>query len=238
MKIIAEISINHGGSFSKAVEMIQEAKRCGANAVKFQLYFTDVICLNRNCFEVYEVLERNKMHASWVPLLKEECDHLGIEFMCTPFCKYSAEYIASCVDSFKVASPEVCDLKFIKHLATYKKPLILSTGKATFEHLDSIFESVTVPITLLYCISKYPAMPGDYNLSTIGMLKSRYKCPVGLSDHTQGLKVSKLAMDKDISVIERHFKTSNKCIDAAVSISPKELLELTEYAKKLGFQTR
>lgn len=231
MRTCAEIGINHGGSFTKCIEMVQEAYRCGCDCVKTQLYYTDTICLNRDCFQAYTLLEKNKTHPSWLPLIKTECDNLGIEFICTPFCRYSAEEVAPYVNLFKVASPEVCDLGFIKHLMTYNKPLILSTGKTTPKQLDDIFDIATVPIILLYCVSKYPAMPEDYDLNAIDALKSKYRCPVGLSDHTTGLTLSKLAIDKGAYMIERHFKLDNKCIDAAVSITPKGMLELTKYSK-------
>lgn len=231
-KLIAEIGINHGGNFNRAMEMIQEAKRCGADAAKFQFYLTDTLCLNRDCFGAYKILEQNMMHAGWIPLLKKECDRLKIEFACTPFCEYSAEEIAPYVRSFKVASPEVCDIKLIKKLAAYGKPLILSTGKASFADLDRVFD-VTGNVTLLYCESKYPATPEDYHLGAIDILKERYHCPVGLSDHTQGLTVSKAALEKNICMIERHFKLNDNCVDAAVSITPKELSELTRCVRIL-----
>ena len=206
-----------------AIEMIQKSKQCGADTAKFQYYITDTLCLNRNCFEAYKILEKNKMHPSWIPLLKAECDRLHIEFACTAFCEYSAEEIAPYVESFKVASPEVCNISFIKNLASYGKPLILSTGKASIEALDNVFE-ITNNVILLYCVSKYPAVKSDYDLNVISELRKRYNCPVGLSDHTQGVELACEAIEKhNVCMIEKHFKLNNDCVDAIVSISPAEL---------------
>lgn len=239
VKIVCEAGINHGGNFDVAMDMIKVAAFCEVDICKFQYYIPDNLCLVRNNFETsfYNTLERNKMRRSWLPLLKQECDKMGIEFASSVFCEYTAEDIAPFVSSFKVASPEVRNLKFIKKLATYRKPLILSTGKATQYDLDKIFEEVDADITLLYCVSKYPSLPEDYDLKVIEELKDRYKCPVGLSDHTATLDVSKEAIRMGVPMIERHFKISENCIDASVSLLPEQMKQLVRYARileKLG----
>lgn len=231
-KIVAEIGINHGGDFNKAMAMVQEAKRCGAHSAKFQFYLTDTLCLQRDCFGAYNILDKNKMHPQWIPYLKKECDRLGIEFSCTAFCKYSAEEIAPYVKSFKVASPEVCDTAYIKELAAYGKPIIISTGKANYDDLDRVFD-ITSRVTILYCVSKYPADRDDYDLSELDRLRERYSCPVGLSDHTQGIELAKIAAERGVAMIEKHFKVDDECVDAVVSITPLELAELCRTAKVL-----
>jgi sialic acid synthase SpsE len=226
--IIAEIGLNHGGSFNKAIEMIRLAKESGATVAKFQFYYTDILCSNRNCFNSYKLLEKIKMHPSWISLLFDECQNNNIEFLCTSFCKNSADAISQYVKQFKIASPEVCDLEFIKYVSEYGKPLILSTGKCNYAQLDKIFDSVTVPITLLYCKSLYPALPSDYNLSEIKNLKKRYKCNVGISDHTKGIKLAIEAFENEASTIEKHFMIGKGCIDEIVSLMPAEFKKMTE----------
>lgn len=232
-KVVAEIGINHGGNFNKAIEMIKAAKECGAKTAKFQYYMTDTLCLNRDCYSAYNILEKNKMHPQWIKPLKAECDRVGIEFSCTTFCEYTAEDIAPYVKEFKVASPEVCNPKFIKALAAYGKPIIVSTGKATYEDLDRVFD-ITDKVTILYCVSKYPALPEEYDLEEMNRLVSRYRCKVGLSDHTQGLKVSIEAAQAGVAMIERHFKLDNNCVDAEVSLMPYELKDLCRQVKELN----
>lgn len=225
-KIVAEAGLNHNGDFSQAKEMIRVAKECGAHVVKFQYFDVDVMCLNRDDFSNYDRLKRLCPRPQWIPLLKKECDRVGIEFACTPFCEYSAQDIAPFVKSFKVASPEVCNTVFVSKLASYGKPLILSTGKATQNELDYIFRAITDNVVLLYCVSKYPAVASDYDLDMIAKLCDRYHVPVGLSDHTQDILLSIEAIRAGACMVERHFKIEEDCIDSAVSLNPSQLKEL------------
>ena len=187
VKFIAEIGVNHGGNYNKAIELIGAAKESGANIAKFQFYYTDTLCLSRDCFEAYPILEKNKMHHSWLSQMQKECRRKGLEFLCTSFCPISLEEIVPYVSRIKIASPEVYNLKFVQQADSYGKPLILSTGKVTHEQLDNIFDSTDNTITLLYCVTKYPAFPDDYHLEQIAKLKERYDCRVGLSCHCKGI---------------------------------------------------
>jgi len=232
MEIIAEVGLNHGGNLNKALEMTRVAKECGASIVKFQFYYTDVLCVNRNCFDAYKLLDKIRMRPQWIPILADECKQQGVEFLCTAFCKYSIETIAPYVQRFKIASPEVANLEFVKHVASYGKPLILSNGKITLEGLEKIFDVVSVPISILLCVSKYPAAIGEYDLTDIHKLKKHFKCPVGLSDHTQGLSLSIKAAEMGADIIERHFMTDKSAVDVAVSLMPNEFLKLTDIIRR------
>lgn len=232
--VIAEIGLNHGGKFNKAVEMIHAAAESGARAAKFQYYLTDTLCLNRNCFENYKLLDSVRMHPQWIPPLARECKICGVEFLCTAFCRYSCEEIAPYVRRFKIASPEACDLDFVRHVASYGKPVILSTGMITQKQLDAVMEAVTVPVVLLYCVSKYPAAASDYNLDEITRLHERYRVPVGISDHTNGIRLAIEASEQGAFLIEKHFMIERGCVDEAVSIMPRDMKKLTEvvYGRK------
>jgi len=232
MEIISEIGLNHGGSLDKALEMIRISKECGANVTKFQFYYPDILCANRNCFDSYKLLDKIKMHPSWIPFLAAECKRWGIEFLCTAFDRFSAEAIEPYIKRFKVASPEVADLNYLKFLAVFEKPLILSTGKVTDEQLDRIFDEIKVPIELLYCISKYPASTSDYKLSEIKRLKKRYGCKVGVSCHCAGIKNALDAVDKGADIVEKHFTLTNDTVDAAVSIYPCDLKKMCEIIRR------
>jgi sialic acid synthase SpsE len=232
MEIISEIGLNHGGSLEKAMEMIRISKECGANVTKFQFYYPDILCANRNCFDSYKLLDKIKMHPSWIPFLAAECKRWGIEFLCTAFDRFSAEAIEPYIKRFKVASPEVADLNYLKFLAVFEKPLILSTGKVTDEQLDRIFDEIKVPIELLYCISKYPALTSDYRLSEIKRLKKRYGCKVGVSCHCAGIKNALDAVDKGADIVEKHFKLNDDCVDSAVSILPCDMKKMCEIIRR------
>jgi len=231
MDIICEIGLNHGGDLNKALDMIRVANECGATIAKFQYYLTDVLCVDRGCFDAYKLLDKIRLRPQWIPILAEECKRQGLEFLCTSFCRYSAEEIEPHVSRFKIASPEVQNLSFLKQVASYGKPLILSTGHVSDKQLDEIFDTITVPITLLYCKSLYPAVPGDYELKEIDRLRKRYGCKVGLSCHCKGFKTALDAVEKHgADIIEKHFmlKNDNKCVDFVVSLEPDEFLKMTK----------
>jgi len=232
-KIVAEAGLNHNGEFPKALEMIKVAKECGCDAIKFQYFDPDILCVNRNDFTNYNLLKKICPRPQWIPLLKKECDRARIEFACTVFCKYSAQDVAPYVKSFKVASPEVLDIPFLKELAAYKKTLVLSTGKATFDDLDRVFREVTDNVILLYCVSKYPAEVDDYSVGMVDRLRERYKVPIGISDHTRDIDFSIAAADKGVFMIEKHFKCDEDCVDAAVSLNPAQLAELTRAVRHI-----
>jgi sialic acid synthase SpsE len=231
MDIIAEIGLAHDGKLNKAIDMIRIAKEFGARTCKFQYYLVDFLCADRNDYAAYDLLKRLCPKPQWIPILADECERQGLEFLCTAFCKYSAEEIEPYVKRFKIASPEAANLDFVKHVAGYGKPLIISTGKVTDEQLDAIFDAVTVPITLLYCRSLYPASISDYNLSEIDRLRKRYKCKVGISCHCAGICNAIDAVKKHgAEVVEKHFmmKNDDKCVDFKVSLEPDTFLKMTQ----------
>lgn len=232
MQLIGEIGLNHMGNYNKAIELIHAARDSGADAVKFQHYYPEILCLNRNNFDAFKVLEKNKLRVSWIPLLKKECDKARVKFLCTAFCKYSVEDIAPYVDMFKIASPEVTDLDFVKTVAEYRKPLVLSTGKAGDAELDRIFDAVMNDIMLLYCVSKYPAQPNEVDLTEMDRLRKRYNCRVGYSDHTQGILKAIEAAEMGAFLIEKHFKVDAQCVDAEVSIFPSEFKKMSEVIRR------
>ena len=233
MEIVAECGINHNGDLDTAIELIYAAKECGADVVKFQYFMPEILCANRNNYDALDILRKNKMHYHWLPILKKECDKLRIEFLCTPFCKFTAEDVEPHVKRFKIAATEV-NLEFVKEVAKYGKPLILSVGKVSQKELDKIMSEVNVPVTLLYCVVKYPALPEDYDLTELDRLRKRYKVPIGLSDHTQGIKTAIEAAKKyNADVIEKHFMLEDgNCIDKEVSLTPKELLKLINIIRR------
>ena len=167
--------------------------------------------------------------------MKQECDRCNLEFSCTAFCKWSAEIIAPYVKSFKIGSLEVPDMDFIKNVAAYGKPLILSCGKVTYEQLDRIFDVVDNEIILLYCVVKYPCSPDEVDLSEMDRLRKRYHCKVGFSDHTKSISKAIEAADKGAYLIEKHFMLEDgNAIDAAVSLTPSDFLKMTRRIKGNG----
>jgi pseudaminic acid synthase len=245
--IIAEVSANHGQNFNRAVAMIKKATECRADAVKFQCYKPETLTLDchNKYFQMkhpvwggqtlYQLYKKAYTPWEWFPKLKKVSEKEGILFFATSFDKTSADFLESLhVPIHKIASFELIDLPLIEYTAKTKKPLILSTGMAT---LKEIKEAVNVAkksgaknITLLKCVSDYPAKYEEMNLRTIPDMEKRFNLPVGLSDHTLGIATSIAGVSLGAKVIEKHFTLSRKINtpDAFFSIEPHELKDLVE----------
>jgi len=245
--IIAEISANHGQNFNRAVSLIKKAKESGADAVKFQTYTPDSMTVNSNNKyfrlkhsrwgeqNLYQLYSKAYIPWNWFKKLKQVSADAGIIFFSTAYDKSAVDFLEELeVPVHKIASFELIDLPLVEYVAKTKKPLIISTGMGS---ISEIREAVNTArnagarhITLLKCVSSYPAKPEDMNLKTIPHMKKLFNCPVGLSDHTLGTEVSTAAVSLGAQVIEKHFTLSRniKTLDSFFSIEPKELKELVE----------
>lgn len=245
--IVAEVSANHGQDFERAVEMIRCAKRSGADAVKFQAYTPDTLTINADnkYFQIkhpqwggqtlYELYKKAYTPWEWFKELKKIAEDTGIIFLCTAFDRASVDMLEELdICTHKIASFELVDLPLIEYAAKTRKPLIMSTGMADIDEIqeavDTAKKSGAEEIILLKCVSSYPAKPKEMNLSTIPDMKDRFKCPVGLSDHSLGIGASVCAVALGAAVIEKHFILSRgiKTPDSFFSIEPQELKELVE----------
>jgi pseudaminic acid synthase len=248
--IAAEVSANHGQDLNRAIEMIKSAKKCGADAVKFQCYTPDTITINCDSryFRIkhpewggqtlYELYKKAYTPWKWFPKLKKIADDMGIIFFATAFDKTSVDFLESLnVQIHKIASFELVDLPLIEYAAKTKKPLILSTGMATWEEIK---EAVNISkragakdVTLLKCVSDYPAKYEEMNLRTIPDMAKSFRLPVGLSDHTLGTATSIAGVCLGAVMIEKHFTLSRKIKtpDSFFSIEPAELKELVDSIK-------
>ena len=245
--IVAEISANHGQDFKRAIALIKKAKQCGADAVKFQTYTPDTLTIDvdNKYFRIkhpewggqtlYELYKKAYTPWDWFEKLKKVADDIGIIFFSTAFDRTAVDFLEELnVPIHKISSFELVDLSLVEYAAKTKKPLILSTGMAD---LSEIQEAVITArnagakdITLLKCVSSYPAKPEEMNLKTIPHMRELFQCPVGLSDHTLGIGVSICAATLGAIVIEKHFTLSRKVKtpDSFFSIEPQELKHLVE----------
>jgi pseudaminic acid synthase len=245
--IIAEVSANHGQDFNRAVEMIKTAKECGVDAVKFQCYKLDTMTLD--CDNKYFIIEHPQWGGQtlyelykkaytpweWFPKLKKIAEKEDILFFATTFDKNSTDFLEELgVPIHKIASFELVDLPLIEYTAKTKKPLIISTGMGSMEEIkeavDTVKKTGVKDLTLLKCVSSYPAEPEEINLKTLLDMQERFNCKIGLSDHTLGIGVSVAAVALGAKVIEKHFTLSRdiKTPDSFFSIEPGELKGLVE----------
>lgn len=245
--IVAEISANHGQDYKKAVSLIREAKKCGVDAVKFQVYtpHTMTLDVDNKFFRIkhpkwggqtlYQLYSKAYTPWSWFKRLKKITEDLGMAFFATAFDRTAVDFLEKLnVGVHKISSFELVDLPLIEYAAKTKKPLILSTGMASFKEIK---EAVAVArhagvleLALLRCVSNYPTDPGEMNLRTIVDMKKRFGCPIGLSDHTLGFGVSLAAVALGAIMIEKHFTISRKVKtpDSFFSIEPQELQDLVD----------
>ena len=247
--IIAEMSANHGNDLNKAIEIVRKAKECGADAIKIQTYTADTLTLDckDKAFEakgawegvyLYDLYSDASMPWEWTERLQEVAKEEGITLFSSPFDFSSIEFLEKLnMPAYKIASPEMIDLPFVRRVAQTGKPIIMSTGGAT---LDQIKEAVAVIVeegvedfAILKCTSEYPAPPSKINLKTIQDLKDIFKCIVGLSDHTLGSAIPIASVGLGASIIEKHFIVSrdDTTADSFFSATPEELKAIVDGAE-------
>jgi pseudaminic acid synthase len=241
--IVAELSANHNQRYEDAVRLVTVAKQVGADAVKLQTYTPDTLTIDckNEYFKVkgtiwkdkylYELYSKAYMPWEWQPKLKKLANSLGMDLFSTPFDKSSVDFLEEMgVPAYKIASFELVDIPLIEYVNTKNKPIIMSTGMATFDEIGEAVMAVTSPLILLKCVSSYPAKPEEMNLRTIPEMSSTFGCPVGLSDHTLSIEVPIVAVSLGACMIEKHLTISrdNDSPDNQFSLEPDEFKEMVD----------
>jgi N,N'-diacetyllegionaminate synthase len=226
--IIAEIGVNHSGSFRTALDLIHAAAKSGANAVKFQTYRADELTV---AGPHRDMLAKYQMPLEWYPQLKAEADALGVEFLSSPFDIESARFLKELgVKRLKIGSGELTNLPFLREVSALGLPLILSTGMATMDECGEAWNAVGRynGRTWLHCVSSYPAPIAGYNLNAMTMLRSFMGAPVGFSDHTIGDHLAIAAVTMGATIIEKHITLcfEDEGPDHAASMEPAEFAEM------------
>ncbi|MBN2452653.1 MAG: pseudaminic acid synthase [Candidatus Omnitrophica bacterium] len=245
--IIAEISANHGQNIGTAIKLIRASRACGVDAVKFQTYTPDTLTIDSALghFRIdhprwggqtlYELYRKAYTPWKWFKKLKKEADDQGLGFLSTAFDPTSVDFLEELgVSTHKIASFELIDIPLIEYVSGTKKPLIMSTGMASRKEVRAAVTAARShgagSITLLKCVSSYPAVPEEMNLRTIPDMRSRFGCPIGLSDHSLSAVVPVVAVALGASVIEKHFTLSRamKTPDSFFSLEPDEMKQLVQ----------
>ncbi len=244
--VIAEACDNHMGDMAVAREMIRRARLAGADAIKFQHHLPDEemlpdVPMSDNFEEpLYEFLKRNALTLGQHRELKSHCESVGITYLCTPFSWKAAEEInALGVTAFKIGSGEMTDIPTLTRIAGFGKPMIVSTGMATFEEIDRTYEALVdagAPLVLMNCISEYPPAYEDVNLGVIGRMIERYgRAVIGHSDHTPDLYTCFAAVALGARVVEKHVILDKRTPgpDQSVSIDFRDLGQLVDGIRKV-----
>jgi|ETNmetMinimDraft_13_1059891.scaffolds.fasta_scaffold18952_3 N-acetylneuraminate synthase/N,N'-diacetyllegionaminate synthase len=231
--VIAEIGFNHGGYIDLAAQMIEKAAETGVDAVKFQTFkASDLVCEDAEHFKVIESCELSADdHEKLIAIAKDN----DVAFLSTPFSNQSVDMLEKVnVSGYKVASMDINNLPFLKYIASFGKPMIISTGMATIaeilEAINSVRDAGNGKIVLLHCISKYPVDAKEANLRNISYFKEIFGLPVGYSDHGVENITSYVAVSLGACLIEKHF-TVDKTMpgpDHKISADPQEMIQLVQ----------
>jgi len=237
--VIAEIGINHEGDFNKAKKMIDDAHQSGAECVKFQYHITEEEMIKNDVIpgntteSIWEVISRCSLTEQEEFELKNYVDELDMIYLSTPFSRKAADKLEEMnVPAFKIGSGECNNYPLIKHIASFGKPVILSTGMNNIDSITKsvkIFEDQHIPYALLHTTSVYPTPYDKIRLGALNSLEKEFpNAVIGLSDHSLGIYTCLASVALGASILEKHF-TSNKSWqgpDIPLSITPVELREL------------
>jgi N,N'-diacetyllegionaminate synthase len=258
--IIAEAGVNHNGSEDLAFKLIETAASSGADAVKFQTFKAESLVTKDAATadyqrkqtgdsDQYSMLKKLELSESFHLKLIDHCNKFGIEFMSTPFDIDAAHFLIDLgMKRIKVSSGELTNIPFIRELAAFNVPMILSTGMADLAEVKEAVQAVREErrslgfnepldkmLTILHCTSNYPARHKDVNLKAMMTMETDFQLPVGYSDHTEGTLVSVAAVAMGARLVEKHFTLDRDLPgpDHKASLEPDELKLLVEQVRQI-----
>ena len=243
--IVAELNSSHRGKDEVARQMIDAAKECGCNAVKFQSWTADSLYC-KNYYDENPLSKRMvkgfSMDSGNLKELADYCHEIGIDFSSTPYSKAEVDFmVGECAPAFiKIASMDINNIPFLKYIAGKKLPVVLSTGMATIEEIETAVQIIesegNKDICMLHCVSVYPVESSEVNLRNMTMLKEKFPYyNVGYSDHTLGCEVSCAAVGLGADLIEKHFTLDSSVIgwDNQMATEPTEMTDLVKKCKSV-----
>lgn len=249
--VVAEVGINHGGSLAVAREMVAAAKRAGVEVVKHQTHVVDdemsgaarkVVPGNAEV-SIYQIMERCALSEDDERRLKDHVESQGMIFMSTPFSRAAADRLERLnVPAYKIGSGECNNYPLLKHIASFGKPIILSTGMNTIDSVAkavAIFEEHAVPYALLHTTNLYPTPPHLVRLGAMVELARAFpRAVVGLSDHTTDNLACLGAIALGASIVERHFTDTMSRVgpDIVCSMDEERCRELIEASRVLHME--
>lgn len=252
--IIAEIGANHNGDIVLAKKMIDSAIKCGCDAVKFQSWQPDSIVSKEEYLKNQKYNDSPKKHFGSLREMVEKyyltieqhyeldsyCKEKNVDFCSTPFTNKEADLLDEIgVPFFKIASMDINNYNFLEHVASKKKPVVISTGMSTLGEIESAISVINKAgnddIVLLHCISIYPPLYEDIHLNNIPMLQKTFGYPVGFSDHTIGYSIPLASVALGSCIIEKHFTLDKELPgwDHEISASPEEMKIICEESKNI-----
>jgi len=245
--IIAEAGVNHNGKIELAYKLVDEAKKAGADCVKFQTFKADKLVAKSapkaeyqtnntgNNESQYEMLKKLELSFDDFVNLKKYCSNIGIDFLSTPFDKDSLEFLNRLDMPFwKIPSGEITNYPYLVAIAKTHKPVVLSTGMCDINDIKNAFnvlkDNGVDDISILHCNTEYPTPLNDVNLRAMDHIRRVFGVRVGYSDHTKGINVPIAAVALGATIIEKHFTLDNNMEgpDHKASLNPSDFSKMVE----------
>lgn len=237
--VVAEIGNNHEGDVDVARQLVHRAAECGAHAVKFQTYRTELFVAPHDEAR-FQRMKSFELSPDEYRELHALAKSLGLLFISTPLDVQSAAFLAELVDCFKIASGDNNFFPLIESVCATGKPLIVSTGvsglgqvAAAVRFVEKCWQTRNIDgqLAVLHCVSNYPVEPKDANLSAIRVLRERLRCEIGYSDHTLGIDACLAAVALGARIVEKHFTLDTNYSDFRdhhMAADPCELTQLVD----------
>lgn len=247
--IIAEAGVNHNGSIDLAFKLVDEAKNAGADCIKFQTFYAknleskhavkpDYFKGRDNNLGKMEFMKSLELKPGEFAQLKEYCDKKSIIFMSTVYDLEALDVLVKIeAPALKIGSSDTLNTPLLMEAAKTKIPILLSTGMTNMEEVKFIvkfLKKYKTDIALFQCTSQYPAPYAEINLRVIETFKKIFDCPVGLSDHSEGIFIPVAGAAMGANMIEKHFTLDRNLsgVDQPASIEPQELKEMIDNIRK------
>lgn len=243
--IIAEAGVNHNGSLELAKQLIDKAVEAGVDIIKFQTFKSEKLVSKAARQAEYQQRNIGKKDEGQLAMLKklelsqadhEElisyCNERGIRFFSTAFDMDSIDYLHSLdMGLWKIPSGEITNYPYLRKIAQYKAPVILSTGMCEISDIEAAMKVLLdfgvqkEQITILHCNTEYPTPFADVNLKAMLEIGEKFSVQIGYSDHTKGIEVPIAAVALGATVIEKHFTLDKNMEgpDHKASLEPDEL---------------
>ena len=253
---IADIAANHDGNLDRAKQLIKLAKDAGADAAKFQNFSAPKIVSDfgfkslggqqphqskwkKSVFEVYSDAS---VSSDWTPILKEECDKVGIDYFSSPYDFEATDMLDAFVPAYKIGSGEIDWIEALERMASKGKPVLLATGAATIGEVQKAvhaIQAINEQLVLMQCNTNYTADPDNFNHIHLNVLKTYAvmfpDVVLGLSDHTHGHATVLGAVALGARVIEKHFTDDNsrEGPDHKFAMNPRTWADMVENTRQL-----
>ena len=248
--VIAEAGANHNRDLGMGKALIDVAAEAGADAVKFQTYSAETLYSRHtprfsylegvSDRDTWDLIKSIELPREWQAVLAAHARTRGIAFLSTPFDHRAVDELAALgVPAYKIASFEIVDLPLISHAAARGRPMILSTGLATYEDIADAVAACDAAgnreVALLQCASLYPAPPARMNLRAMATMRAAFGVPVGLSDHSLGIHVAVAAAGLGAAIVEKHFTLDRSLPgpDHPFAVEPRELGEMIRQIREV-----